>query len=80
MGRYPPQALRWTKGLLREAQHDRLDSILELSATYQALAHHADDHTEALAALFEKRAPRFHGRLRRFDASEIKCCHSRSDI
>jgi 2-(1,2-epoxy-1,2-dihydrophenyl)acetyl-CoA isomerase len=57
----PPQVLRWTKRLLREAQHARLDSVLELSATYQALAHHTADHGEALAAVFEKRVPRFVG-------------------
>jgi enoyl-CoA hydratase/carnithine racemase len=58
----PPQVLRWTKRLLREAQHARLDTILELSATYQALAHHTADHNEAVAALAEKRPPRFVGR------------------
>ena len=58
----PPHVLRWTKRLLRESQHARLDTILDLSAAYQALAHHTADHTEAVAAMFEKRAPRFEGK------------------
>ncbi len=58
---HPPLALRWTKRLLREAQHAQLDAVLNLSAAYQALAHHTADHEEALAALFEKRSPRFLG-------------------
>ena len=34
----------------------RLDSLLELSAAYQALAHHTDDHAEAVNAFLEKRS------------------------
>lgn len=37
----PPIALRMTKKLIREGQHLRLDSLLELSAALQALAHHS---------------------------------------
>ena len=51
----PGHALRLTKRLLREGQHMRLDSLLELSAAYQALAHHTSDHAEAVAAMIEKR-------------------------
>ena len=54
----PPHVLRWTKQLLREAQHARLDTILEMSAAYQALAHHTADHAEAVAAMLGKRTPR----------------------
>jgi enoyl-CoA hydratase/carnithine racemase len=57
----PPQALRWTKRLIREGQHQRLDSILDLSGAFQDMAHHTQDHAEAIAALFEKRAPVFKG-------------------
>lgn len=57
----PPGVLRMTKRLIREGQHQRLDSLLELSAAMQALAHHTDDHSEAVAALLEKRAPEFRG-------------------
>ena len=55
----PAHALRLTKRLLREGQHMRLDSLLELSAAYQALAHHTDDHVEAVNAFLEKRPARY---------------------
>jgi enoyl-CoA hydratase/carnithine racemase len=55
----PGHALRLTKRLLREGQHMRLASLLELSAAYQALAHHTSDHDEAVAAMLEKRPARF---------------------
>ncbi|MFD4294584.1 crotonase/enoyl-CoA hydratase family protein [Rhodococcus sp. NPDC058505] len=57
----PPQALRMTKKLLREGQHQSLESLLELSAAMQALAHHTRDHHEAVAAMLEKRPPEFVG-------------------
>lgn len=57
----PPQALRMTKRLLREGQHLRLDSLLQLSASFQAMAHKSDDHVEAIEAFFEKRPGRFTG-------------------
>jgi len=58
----PSHGLRLTKRLLREGQHMRLDSLLELSAAYQALAHHTEDHLEAVNAFLDKRAPDFKGR------------------
>ncbi|MES1158685.1 MAG: crotonase/enoyl-CoA hydratase family protein [Terricaulis silvestris] len=57
----PPRAVRMAKRLLREAQHSRLDDVLELSAAFQALAHETADHAEAVDAFFEKRTPRFTG-------------------
>ncbi len=57
----PGQALRMTKRLLREGQHMRLDSLLELSAGFQALAHTTAEHAEAVGAFLEKRKPVFHG-------------------
>jgi 2-(1,2-epoxy-1,2-dihydrophenyl)acetyl-CoA isomerase len=57
-----PYVVRWTKRLMRESGHLRLDETLDLSAAYQALAHHTADHSEALAAQAEKRAPRFEAR------------------
>lgn len=51
-----------TKKLLREGQQQSLDSLLELSAAMQAIAHQTDDHHEAVAAMLERRAPRFTGR------------------
>jgi enoyl-CoA hydratase/carnithine racemase len=58
----PPHVLRWTKRLMREAQHERLDTILEMAAAYQSLAHQTADHTEAVSAMLEKRTPEFKGR------------------
>ena len=55
----PGPTLRMTKRLLREGEHMRLDSLLELSAGFQALAHKTPEHTEAVAAFIEKREPRF---------------------
>ena len=53
----PGHALRLCKRLLREGQHMRLDSLLELSAAYQSLAHHTEDHQEAVSAFLDKRKP-----------------------
>jgi enoyl-CoA hydratase/carnithine racemase len=53
----PAHALRLTKRLLREGQHVRLDTLLELSAGFQALAHHTEEHHEAVAAFLDKRPP-----------------------
>lgn len=58
----PPHAVRMAKRLLRESQHQSLESLLELSATMQALAHHTEDHREALAAFGEKRPGSYTGR------------------
>ena len=58
----PPHAVRMAKRLLREAQHQSLDSLLELSAAMQALAHHTEDHHEAVQAQLERRAGQFRGR------------------
>ena len=46
----PGPALRMAKRLLREGQHMRIDSLLEMSAAFQALAHHTPEHDTALAA------------------------------
>ena len=50
----PGQALRMTKRLMREAQTSRLDSILELSAAYQALTHSSAEHDGAVAAFLDR--------------------------
>ncbi len=47
-------ALRLTKRLLREGQHTRLDTLLELSAGFQALAHHTQEHANALDAYLDR--------------------------
>ncbi len=51
--------IRLTKRLLREAIHARLSEVLELSAVYQAVCHKTPDHSEAVNAFLEKRAPQF---------------------
>jgi len=58
----PLPAVRMSKRLLREGQHVRLDTLLAMSAAFQALAHHTEDHHEAVTAFLEKRAPRYTGR------------------
>ena len=62
MAANPPQVVRLTKRLLRQARTATFEDVLTLSASYQALAHHTVDHTEALAAMRAKREPNFHGR------------------
>ncbi|MBK8016909.1 MAG: crotonase/enoyl-CoA hydratase family protein [Betaproteobacteria bacterium] len=49
----PGPALRMTKRLMKEARHQRLDSLLELSAAMQALAHHTPEHDRAVTAFLE---------------------------
>ena len=58
----PPHSVRMAKKLLRESQHQSLESLLELSAAMQALAHHTEDHREALSAFTEKRTAEYRGR------------------
>jgi enoyl-CoA hydratase/carnithine racemase len=55
----PGAVMRMTKRLLREGEHSSLESLLELSAGYQAIAHKTADHREAVTAFIEKRAPQF---------------------
>jgi enoyl-CoA hydratase/carnithine racemase len=55
----PPQVLRWTKQLLQQARHGTLDEALDTAGRFQGQAHHTADHTEAVKAFFEKRAPVF---------------------
>ncbi len=44
----PSRTLRLSKRLMREAMHVRLDTLLEISAAYQAIAHKTDEHLERL--------------------------------
>ncbi len=55
----PGPTLRMTKRLLREGQHMRLESLLEISAGFQAMAHKTTQHREAVTAFIEKRPPVF---------------------
>jgi enoyl-CoA hydratase/carnithine racemase len=55
----PGGVLRMTKRLLREGERATLESLLEISASYQAIAHMEPDHHEAVRAFVEKRPPKF---------------------
>jgi enoyl-CoA hydratase/carnithine racemase len=44
----PPLAVRATKRLLREGRFARLDTLLQLSAAAQAIAHSTEEHRDAL--------------------------------
>lgn len=59
--RQPPDVLRMTKRLMREGQGTSFDTIMEMSASMQSIAHLTADHAEAVAAFFEKRTPEFKG-------------------
>jgi enoyl-CoA hydratase/carnithine racemase len=53
--------LRMTKRMMREGQSVSFETIMEMSAAMQSLAHLTEDHREAVAAFFEKREPQFKG-------------------
>jgi 2-(1,2-epoxy-1,2-dihydrophenyl)acetyl-CoA isomerase len=48
-------ALRMTKRLMREAEHASLATLLEMSAAFQALAHHTPEHEQALDVFLASR-------------------------
>ena len=60
--RQPPDVLRMTKRMMREGVSTSFDTIMEMSAAMQALAHMSEDHHEAVAAFFEKRPGVFKGK------------------
>jgi enoyl-CoA hydratase/carnithine racemase len=45
----PGHRLRMAKRLIREAQTSRLETILEMSAAFQALAHSTEEHRALIA-------------------------------
>jgi enoyl-CoA hydratase/carnithine racemase len=57
----PPHALRLAKTLLRQGQTASYDTLMEMSAAAQALAHLTEDHMEGVDAILEKREPAFKG-------------------
>lgn len=57
----PPQALRMSKRLLKLGEKMLLPEFLDICASFQAMAHHTDDHQEAINAFLEKRPPSFSG-------------------
>ena len=59
---HPPQSIRLNNRLLRESARLDLPAALELASAFQTTAQHTDDHVEAVAAMMEKRAPRYTGR------------------
>jgi enoyl-CoA hydratase/carnithine racemase len=59
--RQPPDVLRMTKKLMREGQSASFDTIMEMSAAMQSIAHLTADHGEAGAAFFEKRPAEYKG-------------------
>jgi enoyl-CoA hydratase/carnithine racemase len=58
----PARSLRMAKRLLVTAQEANLDTVLEMSAAMQAIAHETADHGEAVEAFLEKRAAKFTGK------------------
>ncbi|WP_439816034.1 crotonase/enoyl-CoA hydratase family protein [Zavarzinia sp. CC-PAN008] len=58
----PPDVLRMTKRLLRQADEATFDQVQDASAAMQAIAHTTEDHREAIDAFFEKRDGRYVGR------------------
>ncbi len=57
----PPRATRLTKRLLKYAQRGTLPDFLDLCACFQGMAHHTDDHAEAVTAFLEKRPGNYSG-------------------
>ncbi len=59
ISQHASHGIRLTKRLMREALHARLETVLELSAVFQAVCHKTPDHAEAVDAFLEKRTPKF---------------------
>jgi enoyl-CoA hydratase/carnithine racemase len=57
----PPDVLRLTKRLMRDGENASFETLMEMSAAFQSLAHLTTDHSEAVDAFFEKRTPVFKG-------------------
>ena len=61
IAKQPPHSLRVAKQLLRHGTQANYDTIMEMSAAAQGLMHHTKDHEEGVAAILEKREPKFTG-------------------
>jgi len=57
----PPLTVRLTKRMMKLAQRSDLPDFLDLCACFQAMAHHTEDHHEAVSAFLEKRTGNYHG-------------------
>lgn len=44
----PPHAVRLTKRLLRHARSTDFDTFLDMTAAFQAISHHTDEHRQAI--------------------------------
>lgn len=58
----PPHAVRMTRRLMKHAQRGELSDFLDLCACFQGMAHHTEDHLEAINAFLEKRTPTYAGK------------------
>lgn len=50
----PSHALRMAKRLMREGQHIRIETLLEMSAAFQAICHSTPEHDAAVRALADR--------------------------
>lgn len=58
----PPHGVRMTKRLMKHAQRGELSDFLDLCACLQGMAHHTEDHGEAIGAFLEQRVPTYTGK------------------
>ena len=58
----PPLAIRYTKLAVNKLVKDALNTAFDTSTALELLTFRSDDHAEALAAIADKREPRFEGR------------------
>ena len=58
MAAKPPQALRLTKRLLKLAQRTELPDFLDICAGFQGMAHHTEEHLDAVNLFLDKNAKR----------------------
>lgn len=54
----PGIAVRMAKRLLRTGQSASLETLLEMSAAFQAIAHHTSEHEDAVAKFFDQTVQR----------------------
>jgi enoyl-CoA hydratase/carnithine racemase len=58
----PPNSLRMTKQLMRDALESDFRALMNHSASLQSILHHTEDHDEAVDSFFKKTNARFEGR------------------